>query len=451
MIKKLFVLCMALCVSIGAYAQKKKLVKGVEAAVSRQTAKQVLPKEGFVYHPVFGYFKPMRSYPAKVLFATGEKMPIGVEDEFIQVAPVLVHPNKSLPAKAFEDAYHLTAYEPNRVRLTQAAYLWRLAHPEKSLQDNEFLFKRLKEDLRDLRNGEIFPQELGYTWYLPNRLFVKRLMDPSITPTSYAKLYELTPVYPKHITLDDYGFPVKTADADYAVLLDNYLMLSNPKQMSAFNNVLGNAAEYVPFVLTKEEHAAADKLLQLRLQGEKLPANPTPRDVLELAYNRLETHTIPYSYPYISEGYGYKAYPNYKNTQLYRTIKGMIKDQLPIESRDFYGYITLENPDITHLIVLDAVMGGVEADNLKDVSRVLYAFERLCADVNPDYDRDIAHLEVLQDNLHVVFEDLIRFADEQIDFTDLRWEKWRVANQAWSLLEAKSIYQLVGHNWKQRY
>ena len=106
---------------------------------------------------------------------------------------------------------------------------------------------------------------------------------------------------------------------------------------------------------------------------------------------------------------------------------------------------------MTHLIVLDAVMGGVDPNNLKEVYRALYAFERLCADVNPDYDQDIAHLAILQTNLRVVFKELLSVNDLYIDWasgTDPRWREAYLASYAYSVLETP-IRHLVGHNWQQ--
>ena len=68
---------------------------------------------------------------------------------------------------------------------------------------------------------------------IPNYLFLNRMVNHH-TPTSYAQLYELTPFYPKHVTLNDNGFPVKkandkhfsTVDDNYARILDNYLILT---------------------------------------------------------------------------------------------------------------------------------------------------------------------------------------------------------------------------------
>lgn len=482
MIKKFVLLGVALCVGSSAYAGGKKniaknLVKAatskmvsaagkhtarqsarisVNRQVARATVKQhqsrkqvpgktIHTADGtLVYHEVFGYIpKPGTVFQDPTMyFAVGDNFPSDDYDDLIQRGPLFEHQAFNTfigPGEAFDFA-GFTDF----VTITQAAYLWRVAHPEKSLQDNPYLYqwaqRLLKQEQDEVKPGE------KWIWEAPNSLLLKQLVRPGFTPASYAKLYELTPVYPKHITLNNYGFPVKTADDDYANVLDAYLMLSNPKEMEAYNT----CGKYTPFILTKEEHAAADKLLALRLQGEKLPADPTVADVLELAYNRLETHTIPYSQidaEDVDSGI-YKAYPNYKNTQLYRTVKGMIKDQQPIEN-NYRGYTSLENVDMTHLIVLDAVMGGVDPENLADVRRALYAFDSLCADVHPDAKQLIEHLAVLQRNLRIVFADLLRLNDLKIDWAtgqDPRWQKAELASYAYCVLD-RPIRDLVGRNW----
>ena len=293
--KFVWVIC-TLLLTTSLYAQNKgkTLAKALNTAVSRQVVKQVpghviTTRTGtYFYHPVFGYVPSPKVpfYYPDIHFAARETLPAN-DDELIQRAPLFKHqvdPIRVGPRAAFEEGIFID-FET----IVKAAYLWRVAHPGKSLQDNPYLFDWANLHLKQIQKEQPFGERI--MWEFPNYMLLKQLMNPGFAPTSYAQLYELTPVYPKHIKLNDDGFPVKTADADYADLLDAYLMLSNPKEMGAYNTY----GKYTPFVLTKEEHAAANRLLQLRLQGEKLPANPTPEDVLELAYNRLETHTAPYS------------------------------------------------------------------------------------------------------------------------------------------------------------
>ncbi len=456
-LKKIVVVLLVALVAFPAAAQKgKNLAKALDAAVGRQAAKQlpgkvITTRTGtYFYHPVFGYV-PSPRVPFRdpdIHFAARETLPTH-DEELIQKRPLFKHELDPIHI-GMRAAFELGG-DIDFETITNAAYFWRVAHPEKSLQDNPYLYDWAQIHLKQAQT-EDYPFSERRMWNYPNYLLLKRLMSPNFTPTSYAKLYELTPIYPKHITLNDYGFPVKTADDDYANLLDAYLMLSNPKEMGVYNTY----GQYTPFVLTPEEHAAAGKLLALRVQGEKLPANPTPRDLLELAYNRLETHTAPYSQIDIEEVRCafYSAYPNYKNTQLYQTIKGMIKDQIPLES--FHnGYYTLENVDMTHLIVLDAVMGGVNQQDLMEVRRALSAFDKLCAEVHPNDEQAIAHLAVLRKNLRVVFDPYIRFfEEEEIDWAagqDPRWQKADLASYAWSVLVGRDIRDLVGRNWKERY
>lgn len=450
------ILTTALCLNAtSAFAQNKgkNLAKALDAAVSRQAVKQmpgkvITTRTGkYFYHPVFGYIpspNASRIYP-NMHFAAKETLPKD-DTALIQRTPFFEHQiYKTVIGykQAFEFGENI-----DLPTITQAGYLWRVAHPGKLLQDNPYLYNWAKLHLEQIEQELAYNQ--GLTYEAPSIAFLKRLLNPRITPTSYAQLYELTPVYPKHITLNNYGFPVKTADDDYARILDNYLMLSNPQEMGCYDNTFG---PYTPFTLTQEEHAAADKLLALRQAGEKLSANPSVRDVLELAYNRLETHIVPYSQIAGKEFVSiYKAYPGYKNTQLYRTIKGMLKDQIPLESYH-QGYYALENVDITHLIVLDAVMGGVDPQNLMEVRRALSAFEKLCAEVHPKDNESISHLFVLRQNLRIVFDDFIRFMeDTQINWSvgeDPLWQKAELSSYAWSLLEGRDLHNLVGRNWKR--
>ena len=450
-------------VTPSAYAQKNfvkglteafssKATSAVSAQVERQVARatlearpEIITRTGaYFYHPTFGYVPHPKAdfrYP-EIHFAARETLPKN-DDDLIQIRPLFrpeLDPIRFGARAAFE-----LGRDIDFETIVKAAYFWRVAHPGKSLQDNPYLYNWAKLHLKQEKADHVFGERI--MWEFPNYFLLKRLMSPNFTPTSYAKLYELTPVYPKHITLNGYGFPVKTADDDYADILDAYLMLSNPKQMEQYNTY----GKYAPFILTEEEHAAADKLLALRLQGEKLPENPTVRDVLEVAYNRLETHTAPYSQIDIEDMRSgiYRAYPNYQNTQLYRTIKGMIKGQQPVESYH-QGYYTLENVDMTHLIVLDAVMGGVDQRDLTQIRRALNAFDKLCAEVRSDDDNTIWHLIILQKNLRVVFADLLTLNDLKIDWAsgqDPRWQKAELASYAASILE-RPVRDLVGRNWK---
>lgn len=421
MLKKLSVLCVALCVSTAVYAQKKNLVKGVinvatskvpttlGAQVERQVARQAGKSS---YHPVFGYIPSLLADPrdkgGAITPFIGHLRDFHKHTRLIQVAPLTV-PLKNVRT----DKNFVVFGQMTLPQLTQATYLWRLAHPESSQDKYTDSYPGLMALAED-RYTQTIEHYFDYVSWdvegwtdiieLPNLQFLQRLADPNFTPVSYAKLYELTPVYPKHVTLNDYGFPVKTADADYADILDNYLMLSNSREMGAFVNVSqpvgpNGKVTYTPFVLTKEEHAFADKLLALRLEREKLPPNPTPRDLLELAYNRLETHCL--SYTKINEIYSkeYKAYPNYKNTELYRTIKELLKNEDP-HSYPTRKSLSARDYDILHLFILDAIMGGVEKDNFVDKNRALISYDIFKLTCNAPHDEFFeSHLRILRDNL----------------------------------------------------
>ncbi len=412
MIKKLTILGMALCVSTTTFAQKKGLVKGltqalssktpsaVSAQVERQVARSTvgarleaqLSKQITDYHPVFGYTLPQKpvlslNLDLRTPFRSAEMDPTAL----IQVKPIL---DKRHIQTAFEMYKEL-----DLPQTTEMAYLWRLANPSKDLAPDlhHAALTRLNNISKHSRDFDFYENKLEN---LPNMRFLKMLMDPIETPYSYAELWSTITCYPKHITLNEYGFPVKTKYANYAKELDLYLILSNPKEMGVYNN----AGKYTPLVLTEEEHIAADELLALRLREEKIPENPTPRDLLDIAYNRLETHTIPYTEVKLdatgrrwSVDADYKAYPNYKNTQLYRTIKGMI------ENEDPYSYFTRENIsahdlDILHLIVLNAIMEDVGVDNFVQSNRALVALDILKL-IGPKDEHSVQHLTVLRYNL----------------------------------------------------
>lgn len=461
----LLVVFVAVWAAVPVSAQNNKgktLLNTLDAAISRQTVTHVLPKQAPVYHPVFGYMGALSVPSSKAVTVSKGMQPITAfgktpKSDFYDAHLVQIAPVKQV-VTSFAEAGEFVRFEwllPSQI--TQTFYLWRLGHPQAQPLPGDY-YSFLRERAQEVYNrGTSFSLQYAKRSdirELPNLQFLKRLLDPNITPASYAQLYKNTPVYPKHITLNKLGFPVQTADAGYADVLDNYLMLSNPNAMGLFNNIdwwKETNHGYTPFVLTKEEHAWADKLLELRRQGEMLPKNPTLRDLLELAYNRLETHSIPYTK--IDEvGREYKSYPNYKNTQLYQTIKGMLKNQIPLESYH-QGYYTLENVDMTHLIVLDAVMGGVDQQDLIEVRRALSAFDKLCADIHPKDEQAIAHIAILQKNLRVVFNELLSLNDLKIDWLtqkDPQWRKAELAGYA-ALVLQRPVRDLVGRNWKERY
>ena len=403
-----------------AYAQKN-LVKGLTealsskatSAVSAQVERQVarttlgtqlerqLASQITQYHPVFGYTLPARpvlSYDLDLYtpFRNGAVCSISL----MQVKPIL---NKNQIQTAFE------MYEKlDLPQTTQMIYLWSLAHPKEYLTSVAYLhMDSVAEYLQDMGLSQFYKGSRTSVYdnkleNLPNLLFLEKLTSMYGKAHSYAELYENITVYPQHITLNEYGFPVETKDAKLAKELDLYLMLSNPKEMGVYNN----AGEYTPFVLTKEEHEAANKLLALRQASEKLPENPTPRDLLALAYNRLAAHTVPYTQVKLDESTNklnvddsYEAYPNYKNTELYRAIKELLKNEDP-HSYHTRKSLSARDYDILHLFVLDAIMGGVEEGSSIDKSRALISYDILKLTCNARHEEFFEHhLRILRDNI----------------------------------------------------
>ncbi len=412
-------------------------------AVKRAVAEGIF-KLSEHYHPVLGYQSVKIYIPADEapIVAWSKPAFYGTLDRrLIQTTPVLRSETEADFLKAFTRGADLSVPQ-----LTEAIYLYRVAHPTIAIPPYKATYSALYETfLAGKANqalGRLPPNKILETEELPNLQFLEQLIKPALVTKSYAELAAIYGAYPKHITLNEEGIPVKTELAETARILDTYLMLSNRKQLGAFNNTK-QGANYTPFTLTPEEHAAANELLKSRLQNEQIPANPFADDLIEIAYNRLESHTIPYTQA-AEAGAGYKAYPNYKNTPLYRTIQGMIEGQEPDVFIDTYHRI-LKNDDITHLIVLDAIMGGVELTDLKHAERALRAFEEFTADLE-DTPENIAHIRILQQNLRIVFEPYIEYnrnmSPYSIDGADaLGWH-------AHELLERVSAENLVGHNWK---
>ncbi len=436
-----------LAVSQPAQAQsRKQLIKQLERSLARQT---FTPSKS-VYHPVFGYVYaqsvPVLGHNSSLVPALGG----GLVTPFLEAHSVQVAPIKS-PLMKGQVAQEFVPFDfllPNQ--LAQAFYLWRLGHSQaEALPNTDY------QAFID-RAQEVYDYHISYQTYyggmnevveLPNLLFLKRLADPAFIPFSYAGLVSLVDEYPKHVTLGSHGFPVHTPQADFADLLDIYLLLSNPQEMGAFNN----AGFYTPFTLTPQEHEAAGNLLALYKHRACVPAQPTVRQVIEIAYNRLETHTVKYS-QIKNAGLSYQAYPNYKNTQLYRTIKGMLKNQTPHILRESDGKQTLGNEDITHLIVLDAVMGGVNTEDLFEVIRAFEAFEALCGAIHPLEKTAIAHARILQQNLRTVFYRFLQpsATGSEAEASSSPWSEWEenmVRRKARQLFQ-RDIVHLIGVQWK---
>ncbi len=446
-----FVVFAVVWTAVPSYAQHKgkNLAKAVDAALTRQTATQLFAKQKRIYDPVLGYIvplPPMPPHPQGALSAfVGPLQDPDPGRHLMQVAPLKRPLTNVLNNEAFVRG---DLMDPGQ--LTQAAYLWQLAHPWQELEKYPYLLHKIQDTLNYFK--EYFaPYQVEY---LPNLQLLKRMLSPGFKALSFAKLLELNPVYPKHITLNEVGFPVKTPQADLADRLDLYLMLSNPREMSAFVNVgeipgWMHITSYRPFVLTREERAAANQLLARRLDSDKLPANATARDLIEQAYNRLETHAVKYSQVNANTSLDFKAYPNYPNTHLYRSIDGAVIGQWPVIWIQ-NGRHVLQNPDTVHLIVLNAMMGGVDWHNYQEVSRVLEAFDELCAHVPPT-EENIAHLQLLQQNLRIVFGPLIEQYGKQNskNYTSSKdWHEGNIRYRTWDLLVRRDVRHLVGRNLK---
>ena len=431
----------ACCLAIPSHAQKgKQLVKVFSGSLEKNVLRGVADARPN-YHPVFGYTNILSKDLANVFPVTSpniHQFNFGPNGRLIQTAPILSPADEPLKyIQAFSHTNSLSV-----AQLTQATYLYRMAHPTHQPGTNTqdpYLSGLLQ------KSKSLMTQSSASLWQreeLPSIGLLTRLQKAAFMPNSYAELVRLFPEYPKHITLNEEGIPVKTSQADMASVLDTYLMLSNRKQLGAFNNTK-QGANYTPFILTPEEHAAANELLKSRLQNEQIPANPSADDLIEIAYNRLESHTVPYTQA-AEAGAGYKAYPNYKNTALYRTIQGMIEGQEPDVFIDTYHRI-LKNDDITHLIVLDAIMGGVELTDLKHADRALRAFDEFTADLE-DTPENIAHVQVLQQNLRIVFEPYIEY-NRNMPYNSID-DKDVVGWHAHELLDMTKARNLVGRNWK---
>lgn len=447
--KSVVLLLVFVCAGGAAYGQKtKNFLQAADAALTRKTSAELFSKQSRIYDPVLGYIAPLPPMPphpqgALTVFASARQ---NAEPgrHLMQVAPLKSPLSEVLHNKAFVRGDFM---DPGQ--LTQAAYLWQLAHPWQSLEKYPYLWQKMQDTYARMMQFPLYQME-----YLPNLQLLKRLLTVGFKPFSFAKLLELNPVYPKHVTLNQDGFPLKTPQADLADMLDNYLMLSNPREMSAFVNVeplpgLEQTLSYRPFVLTQEERTAANELLSRRLDSEKLPANATARDLIEQAYNRLETHAIKYTQVTEQTPADFKVYPHYKNTHLYRSINGTVIGQWPVVwVRN--GVHTLQNPDTVHLIVLNAVMGGVDPQNYQEVSRTLEAFRELCIHVQPTQE-NIAHLRILQQNLRVVFAPLIEqhFTRDIKHYTSSdQWHASNICYRTWDSLVKQDVRNLIGKNVK---
>ncbi|MBR4355605.1 MAG: hypothetical protein IKP96_03445 [Elusimicrobiaceae bacterium] len=435
---KIILLLAALCLAIPSHAQKGKwpapaLCGHIEPQVTRSVA-NARPN----YHPVFGYTNTLPKdvtdiYPVTSVHVS--QLNFGPNGRLIQTAPIL-SPLRYL--EAFSHTKDLSLRQ-----LAEGFYLYRLAQsddvvfpvrrPQDILLTESYTSGFLHEIYRRLEQHSQFI----LTEELPSLQFLEYLQDPYMPVKSYAELAALYRKYPKHVALNEEGIPVKTEESKTARILDLYLMLSH--HMKTFNNT-NQGDNYTQFILTPEEYRAANKLHAAWLAERRIPNNPTPRDLIEIAYNHLESHTIPYTQAE-KAGMGYQAYPNYKNTRLSRTIQEMIEEKEVKSAVSIDGSHLLENVDINHLIVLDAIMGGVDLTNVQRAKRALRAFEEFTTALEKT-PQNIAHVHVLQQNLRIVFEPYIEYNHNMpyscIDNVDaLGWN-------AYLLLQKVNAANLVG-------
>lgn len=345
------------------------------------------------YNPVLGYKTPLS---AEALDPhNGTQGWIQSEEKWslqLQVAPKTL---RSTPVQeAFTGLNDLTLPQ-----LTEAIYLWRLANPGKVLEEGSVIYEAALEKIKAETGTQITGAYTDEVLELPNITFLERLLDPSFTPKTYAQLALEYPVYPKHVTLNAQGFPVPTAQAQEAQLLDNYLMLSHPKVMGQYNssrwNLSPNDVGYTGFVQTREEHLAAEQLLARRQEAYTVPENPTPRQLLEAGYNHMASHTVPYNSAAVADNFAHFAYLNYLTSPLAPLV------ERTLAAAD--GSVLRQSRDISHLIVLDAVMGrlnnvGPTSESFQVVYRALDAFEQLCRET-PVTTENIQQLTQLKSSL----------------------------------------------------
>ena len=406
-----------------AHAQKGKgLSKALDAAVGRQVAQTAIKP----YSPVFGYThlriqvpQTQRTFMETTLkdanasnfiitafgnYGIGRTSPLhDLDRTLIQVAPVLDVTNAS---PAFVEWANI-----GTPQLVQGLYLWRLAHPGQNLDLAAKELKELGSDILrlDVSHDDVMMDINEY----PNILFLDRLMDNHFTPKTYVQLARETKVYPKHIRLNADGFPVATVHAQQARMLDNYLMLSNPDEMWSYDNTFDESGywgefnypnqisrQYTPFVLTKEEKAAADQLLALRQKNQQIPANPTPRQLLALGYNELAADMAPYTKVAFDDSIEVFIRAALKKSELNDAISKAIQD-----------YRNRENPqrifDLEHLIVLNAILGNVHPHDVKELHKVLDSFFFMEMSEIAHKPENFSHLITL----HKILPKITAFAD----------------------------------------
>ncbi len=455
--QKLILTSCALVLTTPLFAQNKgkSLVKAVDAAVSRQVASKVLPSFAPVYHPVFGYnpfsAKDIKKYALATLYG-----PQAHGWERLQVAPIL----QAAPApfqKNLAGFEYASKLRPGQV--VQAVYLWRLANPHEVLRSKfPDLFENAQELIKRVEEYAAKNEIPGMAEDYPAVKLLNSLLNEKLQPLSYAQMLASNPVYPKHIVLNADNFPVFTAQAKKAEELDAFLMLANPQEMGPFNNLNGwqeyqsnKHRPYYTFVLTPEEKQAADALVALRRQVYQIPQKPTSRELIELIYNELESHVLPYS-QLIEGNIRYEVYPNYKNTPLYAAVEHKL-EELKVQGLmqgdpEFANYV--------HLIVLNAAMGGISLRNHRRLNEVLWAFKALCG-ITKNTSFNVAHLYHLQQALQSTVG-IWAYADMPFVMMELQQRNSytpveKLEELRWwthELLKNTDVRDWVGRNWKER-
>ncbi len=445
MIKKLTILYIALCVSTpSAYAQKKGLVKGLTealsskatSAVSAQVERQVaratlgtqlerqLASQITQYHPVFGYkpftAKEIKTYGLATIYATPSS-----SWKRVQVAPILQADLTSFTKRL--DGFELWN-ELRPAQLAQAVYLWRMANPGKSLREqHEELFEQAYYQVKQVQDSNELREIIDD---YPSVNFLSWLLDDSFQPQSYIELAATMQTYPKHVVLNELGFPLPAPQAERADVLDTYLLLADLKQMQERNNLDGlqryqSGTNAQIFVLTPEEKQAAAALADLRRSVYQLPKQPTTRQLIEQSYNELESQAYPYSdMARWKDDALYEAYPSYRGGVLYPAIKQKLAqlEESGVMQEDS------EYADYVHLIVLNALMGGVDFYNYNDVNYAIWAFDQLCK-IIPNTNENIEHLSRLQQGL--------RIALGSWTYADMPFLRWEFENQMPQVSAAK--------------
>ncbi len=450
--KKIYVVLFLISISLcPAQAQKSKnLANAVDAAVSRQVARPLLSKQAPSYHPVFGY-KPFTAKEIKTYeLATIYDAPSPLWKR-VQVSPVFQADLTSFTKRldGFELWDNLTP-----AQLAQAVYLWRLANPGKSLREQHAeLFEQASYQLKQVQDTNELREIVDD---YPSVNFLSWLLDDSFQPQSYTNLVATTQAYPKHVVLNEFGFPLPAPQAERADVLDTYLLLADVKQMQARNNLNGlqryqSGTNAQTFVLTPEEKQAAAALADLRRSAYQLPKQPTTRQLIEQAYNELESQALSYSdIARYKDDVLYEVYPSYRGGALYPVVKQKLAqlEGLGLMQQD------PEYADYVHLLVLNTLMGGFDFYDYNDVNYTIWAFDQLCK-ITPNTNENIQHLSRLQQGLRIALGSWT-----YADMPFLRWEfEKRMPNisaekiaelRYWAheLFEKEDVRDLVGKNLK---